>query len=352
MNSNTDPKTNAPAASGQPVDMKNQTLTTAIDEMELLLSHATQAGIVVSVERIEALVKAKRAARNGTIDEQLEIYFWHEFQELGQQLQPISVDSLKATRKGFEPENAKQGIWKYFKQRSLAGQAVRRYQIWSVVALLLLLVTQIYTIFGSNAVNDIQSLVNEINTEMLKIEDLGGQAATAMASEEYMRITQLIRDADTRLDRMNNRLDASYELLVAWFPAHLSVLDPSITQDPTRLQIAQIILESLSKYLLPLLYGLLGACVYVLRSLSIEIKNLVYTVESDIRFQLRIYLGALAGLAIGWFVTEQSAPGVLRSVTPIALAFVAGYSVELMFAAMDTVINAFTQGTKGGQMAK
>ena len=229
---------------------------------------------------------------------------------------------------------------------------MRRYQIWSVVALFLLLVTQIYTIFGSNAVNDILFLINEIDAELLKIDDLNSRAAAAMAPEESTRILEFIREADTNLNRMNDRLTASYELLVVWFPANFSVFDPQVAQDPTRLQIAQIILESLSKYLLPLLYGLLGACVYVLRSLSQEIKNLIYTVESDIRFQLRIYLGALAGLAIGWLITEQSAPGVLQSVTPIALAFIAGYSVELMFSVMDTIIDAFTKEAKGSQKAK
>jgi hypothetical protein len=84
------PQTNAATPSPQPTE-KNARLIAAIDEMELLLSHATQAGIVVSVDRIEALVKAKRAADNGDIDEQLEIDLWHEYQELGQQLQPISV---------------------------------------------------------------------------------------------------------------------------------------------------------------------------------------------------------------------------------------------------------------------
>lgn len=343
MDTGSDPKTDEAPSSRQPDD-KNARLNAAIDQMELLLSHATQAGIVVSVERIEALVKTKREARNGNIDMATEVSFWHEFQELGQQLQPISVDSLTATRERLAPEDVR-GIWKFFRQRSLAGQAVRRYQIWSVVALLLLLVTQIYTIFGSNAVNDIKDLAKEINIEKANIVDLNSRSTTAPA-EEFERFMKLLQDADDRLDSMNNRMEASYELLVVWFPAHLSVLDPSIALDETRLQIAQIILESLSKYLLPLLYGLLGACVYVLRTLSLEIKNLVYTVESDIRFQLRIYLGALAGLAIGWFVTEQSAPGVLRSVTPIALAFVAGYSVELMFSAMDTVIQAFAKDTK------
>ena len=343
MNSKPDPETGGAATSDQP-EKKNVRLRVAVDQMELLLSHATQAGIVVSTDRIEALVKAKRAVDDGGIDMQTEVNFWHEFQELGQQLQPISVDSLTATRESLASGKVR-GIWKFFRQRSLAGQAVRRYQIWSVVALLLLLVTQIYTIFGSNAVNDIQNLVDEITIEKGKINEWNSRSATA-PPEEFDRLMRLLQEADDRLDSMNDLKQASYELLVVWFPARLSVLDPSIAQDETRLQIAQIILESLSKYLLPLLYGLLGACVYVLRTLSLEIKNLVYTVESDIRFQLRIYLGALAGLAIGWFVTEQSAPGVLRSVTPIALAFVAGYSVELMFSAMDTVIDAFAKETK------
>jgi hypothetical protein len=336
---------------GQPgAPIAGDALLGAIDEMELLLSHATQAGKVIPVKRIEALVKAKRAARNGAIDEQLEIAFWHEFQELGQQLQPISVDSLKATSKGAEATGP-QGFFGLSRRRSLASRAVRRYQIWSVVALLLLLVTQIYTIFGSNAVNDIEFLINEVDAELLKIDDLSGRAAAAVA-EESVRLLDLIREADTRLNRMNDRLTASYELLVVWFPARFDVLDPQVAQDPTRLQIAQIILESLSKYLLPLLYGLLGACVYVLRTLSQEIKNLVYSVESDIRFQLRIYLGALAGLAIGWLITEQSAPGVLQTVTPIALAFLAGYSVELLFSAMDNIIDAFTKDSKKGSEAK
>lgn len=344
MDPKPDPEISAATSAPQPNE-KNARLIAAIDEMELLLSHATQAGIVVSVERIEALVKAKRAARNGDIDEQIEINFWHEYQELGQQLQPISVASLKATQKLLDPEKVR-GIWRIFRRRSPAGQAVRRYQIWSVVALLCLLVTQIYTIFGSNAVNDFQLLVNQVKSVKVQIEDLHGQLATVSVEEEQ-GIIKLIRETDVNLSSMIDRQIAINDLLTMWLPLPPSVLDPGYENIQIRLRLVHTILESLSKYLLPLLYGLLGACVYVLRTLSLEIKNLVYTVESDIRFQLRIYLGALAGLAIGWFVTEQSAPGVVRSVTPIALAFVAGYSVELMFSAMDTIIDAFSKDTKG-----
>jgi len=341
-----DKKSSASPANQPSRTTGSETLLEAIEEMELLLSHATHAGIVVPVDRIEAFVRAKREAGNGAMDAQVEIDFWQKFQELGQQLHPISVDSLKATTKG-KGQGPTTGFWISGKRLSVASRAVRRYQIWSVVALFLLLVTQIYTIFGSNAVNDILLLINQIDSELLKIDDLYSRAAAAATSEENKSIVELIREADANLISMYDRLAASYELLALWFPARFSALDTEVAKNRTRLQIAQIILESLSKYLLPLLYGLLGACVFVLRSLSLEIKNLIYTVESDIRFRLRIYLGALAGLAIGWFITDQTAPGVLRSVAPIALAFIAGYSVELMFSAMDTIINAFVTEPKG-----
>jgi len=37
-----------------------------------------------------------------------------------------------------------------------------------------------------------------------------------------------------------------------------------------------------------------------------------------------------------------AADGLFRTLSPFALAFLAGYSVELLFAAMDRLIAAFT----------
>lgn len=102
-------------------------------------------------------------------------------------------------------------------------------------------------------------------------------------------------------------------------------------------------LEILSTYLLPLLYGLLGACAYVLRSVTAEVKAEVFSRTSDVSYRLRLMLGLVAGLSIGWFLhpTEKDA-GLLASLSPLALAFVAGYSVELLFAALDRIVNAFS----------
>src|ERR1700680_5228090 len=55
-------------------------------------------------------------------------------------------------------------------------------------------------------------------------------------------------------------------------------------------------------------------------------------------------LGVIAGLAIGWFFApdNKSTGAGLSALSPLALAFVAGYSVDLLFTAMDRLVAAFS----------
>ena len=109
------------------------------------------------------------------------------------------------------------------------------------------------------------------------------------------------------------------------------------------LQNAQFILQIMQLYLLPLLYGLVGSCAYILRSLTNEIKSLTYTPNANTGYTLRLRLGTLSGLAIGWFASPETT-SVIKTLSPFALAFVAGYSVELLFSLMDRIISALGGG--------
>jgi hypothetical protein len=110
-----------------------------------------------------------------------------------------------------------------------------------------------------------------------------------------------------------------------------------------RYRSAKLKLEIISKYVLPMLYGLLGACAFVLRSVANEVKAETYTRVSDVAFGLRLMLGLVAGLSVGWFLQPTDVEhNILRSLSPLALAFVAGYSVELLFTAMDRIVGSFT----------
>ena len=81
---------------------------------------------------------------------------------------------------------------------------------------------------------------------------------------------------------------------------------------------------------------------YVLRELSQEIKTLTYSYHSETNFRLRLSLGALAGMTIGWFMTPEDT-GAVSSIGPMTLAFLTGYNVEILFSLMDKVIQTLTK---------
>jgi len=104
---------------------------------------------------------------------------------------------------------------------------------------------------------------------------------------------------------------------------------------------AQFVLVILQSYLLPLLYGILGASTSVLRSLSKEIETVTYAEEALTQHLLRISLGALAGIMVGWFsfLLPNETVTFFGSVSPLAFAFLVGYNIELFFSLMDLAIN-------------
>jgi hypothetical protein len=90
-------------------------------------------------------------------------------------------------------------------------------------------------------------------------------------------------------------------------------------------------------FILPLLFGVIGAIGYVVRSISDEITATTFSPTAPTRYLMRVTLGALAGVVVGFF-TNISA-GI--SLSPLALAFLAGYGVEALFAMFDNLIAKF-----------
>ncbi len=98
---------------------------------------------------------------------------------------------------------------------------------------------------------------------------------------------------------------------------------------------------ALSGYILPFLYGALGAFAFLLRKLSDPVSKLTYAHDFRMSCTLRLHVGALAGLAVGWFINGSSSTFGFGALSPLALAFAAGYASDLLFAALDKVVGAF-----------
>ena len=115
---------------------------------------------------------------------------------------------------------------------------------------------------------------------------------------------------------------------------------------------AQSVLNALQQYFLPLFYGLLGAITFILRSLSVQVHLHTYSHESEINFRLKLALGALTGMAAGWFFPSDS--GLSGSFSPLVLAFLFGYNVDVFFALMDQFvvrINSFLKSKSSASPA-
>jgi xanthine/uracil permease len=92
---------------------------------------------------------------------------------------------------------------------------------------------------------------------------------------------------------------------------------------------------AIAAYLLPVLYSLLGACARNLRLLSQQL--LARTYEPSYATPARVSIAMIGGLVVGLF-TNFGQP-IFSSLSPLAIAFIVGYGVEVFFSYLDAILN-------------
>lgn len=109
-----------------------------------------------------------------------------------------------------------------------------------------------------------------------------------------------------------------------------------------KLDAARAVAARLSGVYLLLMMGWLGAHAYILRSMSKAISERSFAPNAGFGHIVRVGMGALAGIASSWLLKPGEVGGAQWANLPVwALAFVAGYSTELVFAFMDRILGAF-----------
>lgn len=361
-----------------------------IRNAQLLLSYASEAGINVEPEVIQSVVEAKNACESDTDRTDpvgIEVKFWQATEKLAKSVSPVTVASLRASY-DIQEDSSYTGLLRALILRSprnisQAKLTVRRYRLLTLLTLIVLLIVQVYWVVGSSVTNEVASSIDqwrkdqdekakvqrelEILKSSLASPNIERQKRDELATKHEERFDALNRiEAKMETHQINSKLN--YDILDHWnmywsrpsnfllhiFQTQLASSSPDSGDAYEKLmgasKKANIVLHALQVYLLPILYGLLGSITYVLRTLGSQIKNLSYTAESDIGYRLRMILGALAGLSIAWFVQpgkEAAELKVFTTLSPFAIAFLAGYGIELLFSAMDRLIAAFTSASAG-----
>jgi len=121
--------------------------------------------------------------------------------------------------------------------------------------------------------------------------------------------------------------------------------------DLQNLEAAEYILLVISRFFLPVIYGFMGATVFLVRKIYQEYNRESLSESSTVDFRLRFFLGGVAGLAVVWFLAPsndpiaalaQPAPSAIANLSPLVTSFIAGYAVELLFSVIDRVVSSFT----------
>ena len=92
---------------------------------------------------------------------------------------------------------------------------------------------------------------------------------------------------------------------------------------------------------IPMLMGLLGASTYMLRLIVLQLRASTFTPRFPSLTVVRLVLGMIVGVLGGSLLPVIGDNG-LKSLPPLAMPFVFGYAIEVLFAGLDKVVSSFT----------
>ncbi len=347
----------------------------SISDAELVLEYISEQGIEIDKKLIDTIVQAKEALTTNKWNRQIEEEFWMAYNRLSSAIQPITVDSIKAV---VEPKilnpNFFQRLFRIENKTSLAFRSVRLYTIFAIVTMVIMLTLHIYFSIGTVRLTKIQKndqLINEIENQINDLEMITKGSSETNLSVEFKKDKLY-----NQLFELNTEKESNIKLLREWLyfidkilffkeknkpeePVQMPdentpPLSPqeTLTYHIETINEAENYLLVIGYYILPLLYGLLGAMTFVLREMRELIKKLLFTKETNINFALRLILGTIAGVAVGVFwgeITQQQTLKFIQTLGQLLVAFIAGFLVEYVFIFLERSVKVLFDKTFFGK---
>ncbi len=130
-----------------------------------------------------------------------------------------------------------------------------------------------------------------------------------------------------------------FHIIHHYFPSTESITEP--LQNGTTAYQTQF-LGLIAVFLIPFLYGALGADAYLLRETTEKLHNRQFDPRKIPENRARFLLGTLSGGVIVLFVSEDilNLPGTVFEVGGAALGFIAGFSTDFLFDTIERIIGA------------
>jgi hypothetical protein len=330
----------------------------ALDDAERLLKYTAESGIEIDREVRDHILEARSALTSGW-DEQTTANLLAALARLSALLKPVTAESLKACRENTSPTVRRYWVVAVclaavifpFSLASFVGSAISvsmRNDITTANDLAVKLRTQLGPPGAATATG------NSVNDSATEITELQQFASTTRAIDTRARQLNVLvfhaeRDPFAEIRKDPNKIHDKFEL-----PAGLPDLARAAGERTTVYQdvryFGQSLLDDVSFFygaitvcLLPALYALLGTCAYLLRTFEQQMAARTFTPSSA--DSARFLIAAIGGAVVGLFNNFTIGQGA--SIPPLAIAFLVGYAVDVFFAFLEGMLQAFTKRTAG-----
>jgi hypothetical protein len=348
-----------PTAAAKLPPASSEALQSQVRDAQSLLFYAVQAGIDVD-DGIRRDVLQAAADIGAFSSPEAAAKLIAGMTRLTHALSPVTASSLAACKDGNEVEKS--------------VRVYRRVAIFLACLIIpMSLVTFVTTSISEAALKDI----TEANALAVKLTDLESSPKTEGQPDRLPRDASVIRDlqtlagttraVDARARQLNGfaanmsndpfadkRRNPAAMREVFDLPAGLPNLSEALTQRISSYQLvrqfAQSTRESISTVygaigigILPVLYALLGAVAYLLRSYQQQLKDRTFTgADSHVA---RFVIAAIGGGVVGLFTNFTGGNGGAASISPLAIAFLVGYATDVFFSFLDSFVQTFNRGS-------
>lgn len=329
-------------------------IANTVSQASELLLYAVERGNEVKAEIRDPILRAEEILEaRGRMDSADKAAFLAAYSSLATLMAPVTATTLRASDKRF---GRRPWFVRFLGLKPLAEAQLQALSFGAIALILLALIA-----FGGfaqtfiSSVTEKQKLLEKVSGDLDALEQriaavdrqemaLDGIDASdrhrAALLEALSRQSGELKAQHVALKKDESMLkasvDAGYKTLSHWIP-NLSGGNPSQRQDHLR-NIITPIASMLSGFAMPIFFGGLGTCAYILRTIYAQMVRHSFEPHRIGEYMVRIFLGTMSGVALQWLVVGDAAQ--IAGIKPAGIAFVAGYSVELLFSAIDRALTA------------
>jgi hypothetical protein len=335
----------------------------ALADAKLLLRYAAEVGLEPKENVVCQIQSAQDANDQGKWTPQISQSFWLAYSALCTAVKPVTAESLRAYAGGS------------------LEKTLKRYRWATICLLVIILPLSIFLFVNTSLSNQLSELIKEndplaltLRERIISLSIVSSQSQPASSPPQsatpprqsgqeidgpavLQQFATTSRLLYSRANLLNQLLDNfENDPLRDWHPEDKTIVlelpvSLPLTKDfsdaavykvqwyqnfrayAKEIQQSNLVMfGAITAYVLPVLYSLLGALAYALRTLSQEAATRTY-VPSSAPFA-RMIISLIAGLVIGLF--GNLTQGI--SLSPLAIAFLVGYGVELFFSLLDAFL--------------